>query len=153
MNEPNLEIKMSLDHLADLEFVDTMNKDGYPEMNTSTELLSPIQNDEASSIPLKIIINNPIKKRSLKSYEVFIPSLSASSKMLKSTPRSAVSTTLRQHIKSLPLHEEVKVYAKSKVKTHNFSVLRNYDNVKHRRFILKKINNQNSIADKENVNP
>lgn len=86
----------------------------------------------------------PKRKRSSKrSYTVHVPYGSEGKfqeiHTHKSGPRAAVSHGVRRMIKDIPLKMDTTVHVKSQKKKYQFTVKRDYDNPKHRRFLVTKV--------------
>jgi hypothetical protein len=96
---------------------------------------------EAGELPQEYITMAATKadrKRGPKTYNVHIQQPGGVSiiSATKSSPHAATSHAVRKVVKDLPLRTPVKVWTKSKSKYHKYSITRDYDNAKHRRFTI-----------------
>lgn len=93
----------------------------------------------------------PTKKRQRKprSYTVAIQTKGHQSvtTLEKSGPLAAASNVVRSHVKALPLKETHNIWVRSHSKFHPYKVNRNYDNPKHRRFVITKSGDSIPIKD------
>jgi hypothetical protein len=94
-------------------------------------------------IPVATLADGPKKRKKrktgAKNYTVGVPSSHDSEKhsvvhVSRSGPKSALSSGVRQLIKSVPLNTPTKVWVKSGTHYHEYEVSRDYENPKHRRF-------------------
>lgn len=106
-----------------------------PTVSTTVQPVQPVppvQTETKTEQPKK-------RKTKRKPYKVAVPSGDSGHSLInvtKSSPRAAVSAAVRGVVKSIPLRTPVTVWTKSSSRVHAFTVTRDYDTKKHRRFTV-----------------
>ena len=108
----------------------------------TTDATTPVL-EEATQPPAKK------RKRKPRQYKVSVttPTHQSTTEVTRSGPAAAASDGARANIHQFTLKEPHKVWVKSNSKFHPYTIIRNYDNKKLRRFTLAKAGPSISLKD------